>query len=156
MKKIIFFLTIASVFAIFTGFKWAPPATVIDTHYDLPIFETDLSPCNGESILLIGTTGVDIHGVIIGNKVNVSTHQNGHLDGVSDQGNTYIVNFNAHLTNNLSLTNGQASFIIIVNSNWISNGAAPNFLFSERQKIIVNANGVATVERLGSSIICRG
>src|SRR4051812_8328815 len=100
MKKIISFLAIACIFTVFTSFKAAPPATVIDQHFDIVGPFGVLNPCNGELVTLNGTIGEDIHEVINGNRLNITIHESGHLSGTGDQGNDYEVNVNEHITEN--------------------------------------------------------
>ena len=157
MKKIIYFLAIVCFFSGLTAFKAPPPpAIVTDIHLDFCGPFTDTNPCNGELVTSTGCYGIDDHFVQNGNRLNISVHASGHLDGAGDQGNTYNVNETENLIVNGSLTNGQFEVNDVFNLEFISKGGAPNFVVHLSFHVTYNANGTITVVKTTSSTDCRG
>ena len=156
MKRILLLAIAAIAFTTLPSFKAMPPATVTDVHFDIPGPFGVFNPCNGESVTLDGTLGIDVHTVINGNRVNESIHYSGHLEGTGDQGNSYILNFNENAHQNGSLVNGSLTINDVLSQNAISKGGAPNFNIKAYFKVTVNANGTVTVLRSDFTVECRG
>ncbi len=133
------------------------PALVIDTHFDLPGPYDLFNCCNGETVTVTGTIGIDMHTVINGNTMNYSEHQKGQLNGTGSLGNTYVTNVNENITlNGISSNNG----VFIINDvtvfRMISKGSAPDFMVRRIAHLTVNSNGTVTVDRVDFDVICQG
>ncbi len=132
-------------------------ALVTDEHFDFPGPFTLDNPCNGETVIVTGTIGEDRHTVINNNRVNLTSHQQGHLEGTGSLGNTYITNLNENVAFNGFLSSNGA-FIIndVTIFRMISKGGAPDFIVRRIAHLTVNANGTVTVDRVDFETFCQG
>ena len=130
---------------------------VVDEHLDSPGPYTLTNPCNGETVIVNGTIGIDKHTVTNGNTMNYSEQQRGQLTGTGNLGNTYNTNLNENIIlNGISSKNG----VFIINDvtifRMVSVGEAPNFMVRRIAHLTVTSNGTVTVDRIDFETFCHG
>ena len=119
------FLPLAAIIVLaFVLVLPAAAATFINT--DIPISGTLPNPCNGENVTLSGvehlqesmTPGPDP------GTFHLDVHENAHVAGFGDQGNTYVANAEDSFELN-GIVNAEES--VLEKLSVISQGSAPNF-----------------------------
>jgi hypothetical protein len=146
------FPPLAAIVLVFVLVSAASAATSITS--DIPINRTGGNPCNGE---LVAITGVDEFSEQLtfgaGGSLHLVVHDNFHVTGVGDQGNTYIGNSEDSLIINGRVGGENTSpFSILM----ISKGSAPNFDEHLISHITVNADGTVTVFFVHLTETCHG
>lgn len=113
-----------------------------------------LNPCNGETFTYAGS----YHGVFNmtfdgSGGFHLVSHDNIHVAGTGDQGNSYVGDESDNST-----LNGRVGIEQTLNTSFsmISQGGAPNFEIHAVTHITVNPNGTVTVFFSNFSSACRG
>ena len=113
-----------------------------------------LNPCNGETFTYAGS----FHGVFNvtldgSGGFHLESHDNIHVAGTGDQGNSYVGGEEDNLTFNGHVGIEQTS---TTSFSMISQGAAPNFEIHGVFHITVNPNGTVTAFFSNFGAACRG
>lgn len=130
-------------------------AVVTDKHLDFPGPYTLENHCNGETVVVNGNVGIDMHTVINGSLLNYSEQQQGLLTGTGNFGNTYITTINENIIlNGIESTSG----VFIINDvtvfRMISKDGTADFMLRRIAHLTVTPNGDVTVDRIDFETTC--
>jgi hypothetical protein len=130
----------------------ASAATVINQ--DIPFSFSTVNPCNGENVAFSGVLHFTAHLTFGSNgNVNSANHQNMHVTGVGDQGNTYVGNQETNNVFNSQIGVEQTSMLSFPS---ISKGSAPNFQVHAIVHTTINPNGTLTAFVDHFTATCQG
>jgi hypothetical protein len=135
----------------------APLHVQAATVYNLthPINATVLNACTGESVVFSGNEH-DLFTLTMASNGGFHADQQANyqdVQGVDDQGNTYVIPGAEHLS-----LNGQVAQEETVTETVqvISRGSAPNFIMHQDEHITINADGTVTAFHDNISTVCQG
>jgi hypothetical protein len=134
------FPPLAAIVLVFVLVSAVSAASYINI--DVPVNSTVFNPCNGEHVAI---TGVDHFTAQLtfgaSGSVHIGAHDNLHVTGVGDQGNTYVGNSESPF-----ILNGRvaAEETTPLSFSLISQGSAPNFEEHEIFHLTVNADRTVT------------
>jgi hypothetical protein len=124
------------------------------TNIKIPVSGVVFNPCNGENVSFSGLDHVTARVTIDGSGgFHLATHDNIHVTGTGDQGNTYEGNQEDN-----SVINGRVGVEQTATFTFseISKGSAPNFEVHALFHLTVNANGTVTAFVNNFTAVCRG
>jgi hypothetical protein len=134
------FPPLAAIVLVFVLVTSASAAQLINQ--DFPISFSAVNPCNGENVAVSGVLHfTEFQTVGASGNVLTGNHQNLHLTGVGDQGNTYVGNLE---TNNVFNTQNGMELTSTLSQPLISQGSAPNFQVHAIVHVTINPNGTQT------------
>jgi hypothetical protein len=158
-RLVLVFAPLAAIVLVFVLVTSASAAQVSNIDYQFS--GSTVNPCNGENVTFSEVDHFTLNVTYGANgRVNVSDHDNIHITGVGDQGNTYVANSEDHFVLNGQINNnGQIEGVLTSSFDfaWISQGSAPNFESHALVHVVVHPDGTATanVEHFPPST-CRG
>ena len=122
------FLPLAAIIVL--AFVLVQPASAAQfVNTDTPVSGTSVVPCTGENVTFSGFIHLTTNITTTDNPVafHLKVHENVNLNGVGDQGNTYVVNFEANDELNATVNIEQT---VVQKMQIISSGSAPNYEMS--------------------------
>jgi hypothetical protein len=147
------FLPLAALFVL--AFVLVRPASAAQVFtFDYPVSGVAYNACNGEYVTFSGVDHFILNVTYGANgRVNASDHDNIHMTGVGDQGNTYVANAEDHFVGN-----GQIGFVLTSSFDvaWISQGSAPNFKSHALVHVVVLPDGTTTANVGNFTFTCPG
>ncbi len=146
----------APLLGVIVTFAMATPAmAATETNMDVPLSGVVTNTCNGENVAFNGVDHLTVQATYTSNNYHLATHDNIHVTGTGDLGNTYVGNQEDYSNLNLSLTEGAESTSTLSFSE-IGQGSAPNFLISAVFHITFTPAGTISAYVNNYTTSCRG
>jgi hypothetical protein len=121
--------------------KGAPAQAAVTFNEKVPVTQVLLNPCNGELVTITGEQHLIIKETTDGaGGLHLDVFSSIHGEGLGNQGNSYVVSEQDHNTQNIQGSADHFETTMLVDTNLISRGSAPNFV-SHALLHITFANG---------------
>jgi hypothetical protein len=128
----------------------------VTTNIDIPLSGTIVNPCNGENVTFTGVDHFTAHVTFDSSGgFHADFHDNIHVTGTGDQGNSYEGNQEDNGPINIS-GHGAEEETEPLSFSEIAKGSAPNFVEHVLLHITFNANGTVTAFVDNFTASCRG
>jgi len=143
------------------GLAWclgngAPAHAAVTFNEKFPVTQVLPNPCNGELVTITGEQHLIIKATEDGaGGMHLDVFSSIHGEGVGDQGNSYVVSEQDHNTQNIQGSPDHFETTMLIDTNLVSHGSAPNCVSHTLQHITF-ANGEFRAFVDQSTEECRG